>query len=648
MLSIYKPSYVDYWRNSHTNMSIGDYTRLYGLRLMPSNMIYAPLTVSVCLNPDVTYNLQIETDRKNWCSELCSGVREMMNLPTSISVQLHDDRGRNISTLSMHELKEIGALYPHVEKKGRVSSKRYKIGDEVKVPALLSVNKRALFKDWMDGVSRRIVDGVSEALGKCEDISQVGDRLTLKSKKSIKSNILSALKTGFKESVDLHTTNPEVKEEELADNTANLIMAAIKEGFKGNKERVRDYYRTKKQGSVDNNPGDEEDRNIFEAEIGNSILLRREYPHQQQLFADIVESALRKEDIGRHVYYLVVRGGRSRMMRHRRRHKKKNKKHHHSHRYKTRSHHKKHHGRSFEMFTSDRGAYFRTLRKDHAMKRLPSFPGTTERRHSMRRMTPGLEEEIGAPGLYSAEEASSLQSLSPMERVPSLESVGGGVPSIEPIACFMKHSKPKGFETDVPSIEPILSKSGGLENEVPSIEPILSKSNVPGLESAYRLEDEVPSIEPFSKEEIPEIESIWSDDDEDDLDSVPALETVGSEMFSSSDELYLSDDDDEKAPVKAVIGERRKKIVIEAEPKVVNSGLPSLSSMKRELGLVSSSTTTESVSNLKGAYSKATDDANYGNAMKVMSHYIGRHVKYRRRHHNHHHRHRRRRRVHRF
>ena len=76
MMSKYKPCYIDYWQKSGTNFNIDDYTRLVGCRLFGSDKIYQPLTVAVAMNPDVAYNLQVDTNRSDWNEVLCSGVKK--------------------------------------------------------------------------------------------------------------------------------------------------------------------------------------------------------------------------------------------------------------------------------------------------------------------------------------------------------------------------------------------------------------------------------------------------------------------------------------------------------------------------------------------------------------------------------------------
>ena len=632
-MSNYKPSYVDSWKKSKSKLNLDNYTRLVGTHLFPLNMIYRPLTIAVSLNPDVSYNLQVDTSRPDWNEILCSGVKQMMGVPDHVYVSIKDSLGRDVSTLHLRDLVDIGLTYPHVEDQGRFASKKLKLGNELDVPDLLSTNKRALFKDWMEGVSDRIVDAVSDSLAECDGVAQIGDRLTLKSKKSIKGQIVNALRRGFKESVGIHSTNLDVNEVELADQTSNLIMAAVVEGFKQNKDRVRDYFHAVKVAKQQNSasPRSEEDRNMFESDITSSVgaSLRKRYPDQKELFSEIIQTSLEKENIGRHVYYMMVRGGKRPTTRRRRRHAKK-KHHHHHHRRHTekkvsyhRRRRKMHPGRNYEMYTSDKGTYFRVLEKGHQRRGRPRFRKTVAPGPPRSRPKQAVDSGIasGLPSLYSAEAPSletvghGLSSMVPMNRdeVPSLEICGVNA-SIEPISMSTKRSMPS------------------LMHDVPSLE-------------AVSVRDDIPSLEAISSplhEDIPDIESIWSD--EEGIESPPALEAIGSDY---SEDEYLSTPPPQQKVVQRTPKYRgtvspSETLVVESDVletvyDFTNSGLPSLSSMKKELGLPSD----DSSSSLKASYSSSIDGPVYGNSMTVIGHYLRCCKKHHRRRHHHH----RRRRV---
>jgi hypothetical protein len=448
-------------------------------------------------------------------------------------------------------------------------------------------------------------------------------------------------------------------------------MAAVVEGFKQNKDRVRDYFEAIKVAKQQrSSPRSEEDRNMFESDIASSVgtSLRKKYPDQKELFSEVIQTSLEKENIGRHVYYMMVRGGKRPTTR-RRRHAKKKKHHHHHHRRHTEkrvNHHRRrrrmHPGRNYEMFTSDKGTYFRVLERGHQRRGRPRFRKTTAPgppRSSKPEQSVQSDIASGLPSLYSAEAPSletvgrGLSSMVPMDldEVPSLEVCGVGA-SLEPIPL-----RAEAFG-DVPSIEPISTSS---KRSMPSM-----VYDVPSLE-AVSVSDEIPSLEAVSSP------SIWSD--EEGIEGPPALEAIGSDY---SDDDYLSTPLPQKvtrrtpkyrgtaAPKETLVVESdtQEAVYLEEQqdipfidfnkfsikahridgeewgsPKnVINDftspGLPSLSSMKKELGLPSDDS---SSSSLKASYSSSIDGPIYGNSMSVIGHYLGCCKK----HHRHRHRHRR-------
>lgn len=623
MESKYRPSYVSHYKQTGSPLNIDEYTRLWGSKLMPEKMIYRPVTVTVALNPDVAYKLQVDPTRSEWRKELCDGVREMMGAKVSTNMTLRDDMGRDIKDIPVSRIFHVGRLYPHGlsgDVYRRAMTKRAKLGQPMDVPIGLSINKKAHFDEWINDVQNKVVNSVSASLAECKTPKQVGQRLMLDDRDSIKQLIHKEMAPRFKEMLDVHSSARDVDARDLVDHVSEFVMAAIKDGLIKNKTKVQDWFEADRHEKRDSAKGAGISADINPFEIGDSISansskLKREYPHSRLLFQELVGAALYKNQIGKHVYYIVLRGGKKHRKRRRHCHKKGKKP------VVVMASQKKiyerHPGRSYKMYAEgDKSTYMRTLFKSHDMKGLRNYPGTLpygdQVRGSVEVSSGRNKSQVGNP--YGLSSVTSCDA-------PSLESVGDEVPSIE-------------------SVYPGDRNFGSKNDEVPSIEPMFG--NPHGLKSVQKSER---SANPHG---LQSVNAELDDDSLEAIDSPPALESVGSEVDDedSMDSMEMLDEDQEEvgapmlkkrstkksAPVEANVFDE----VSLSSPASYGGGLPSLSAFKQEYGLVSEDIKAAMTkSGVHGkTYSKDQDEPIYGNAMKIMGHYyVLRHGRTHKKHH---------------
>lgn len=648
MESKYLPGYVAHYRQTGSPLNIDDYTRLWGSKLMHEKMIYRPVTVTVALNPDASYKFQVDPTRSEWRKELCDGVREMMGAKISTNMTLKDDMGRDIKDIPVSRIFHVGRLYPHGLSGNvyrRAMTKRVKLGQSIDIPIGLSLNKKAHFDEWINQVQKKVVESVSASLAECKTPKQVGQRLMLDDRNSIKQLISKEMAPRFKEMLDVHSSVRDVDARDLVDHVSEFVMAAIKDGLVKNKTKVQDWFeadRHEKRDSI-NTRGSTISDDINPFEIGDSISansskLKREYPHSRLLFQELVDTALYKNQIGKHVYYIVLRGGKKH--RRRRRHCRNKGKKPVVVMASQKKIYEKHPGRSYKMYTEgDKSKYMRTLFKFHDMKGLRNYPGTLPYGDKVRG---SVETQSTTRSRRDQSEVKNPYGLSSdiSCEVPSLESVNAEfeeIPSIESVYPGERNFESSSRKEEVPSIEPVFRNPHGLQ----SVQKSQRSINPHGLSSDISCK--VPSLESVNAE-------FDGGDSLEAIESPPALESVGSEVDEddSMDSMEMLDQDQEEvgapmlktrnvkksAPVEANVFDEVSPY--QSRPASYGGGLPSLSAFKQEYGLVSEDIKAVMTSNgvRGGIYSKDHDEPVYGNAMKIMGHYYvmrhGRHGRKRR------------------
>lgn len=158
----YQPNYVETYLNEKTpGQSIEEWTALEGNKLFVGNQIYKPLTIAVSIQGPSNNNFGVDATRVDWHPQFVTAVKSTLVqgqiARASDTVTLTDVRGNNISDFTVHQLQQVGTIYPVVNGK-RVSAAVRQQREFVDTPPTHAINKEQLLSQWSADVCTKSIE----------------------------------------------------------------------------------------------------------------------------------------------------------------------------------------------------------------------------------------------------------------------------------------------------------------------------------------------------------------------------------------------------------------------------------------------------------------------------------------------------------
>lgn len=175
----YQPLYVETFMENRTiGQTIEEWTVQEGRHLFASSDIYRPMKVAVAIQGPSNNCFALDMTKVDWHSQFASAVKNTLIAAdlaqAGDTLTLTTVRGDGIADLTMHELQQVGVVYPLINgKPANAHPSQLIAAPHIETPATHAVNRDELLAQWSADVCQKGISVIAAQAARAQSAEEL-------------------------------------------------------------------------------------------------------------------------------------------------------------------------------------------------------------------------------------------------------------------------------------------------------------------------------------------------------------------------------------------------------------------------------------------------------------------------------------------